>query len=186
MHDSTVVKPVSGDSTVVYTTSDVNGNSSTVIGSDTTIVIEHGSRGLTGLQGATGLQGIQGVTGTAATVAVGATTTGAPGTAAVVTNSGSSSAAIFNFTVPTGATGATGPTGPTGATGVTGITGTTGTPPPDVLFASEVVVGVLIAAEAFFEKSKYAITAKPTPIPILVCVFIVCLFVYQNYQELLT
>jgi hypothetical protein len=126
VHDSTVVKPISGDSTVVYTTSDVNGNSSTVIGSDTTIVIEHGSRGLTGIQGATGLQGIQGVTGTAATVAVGATTTGAPGTAAAVTNSGSSSAAIFDFTVPVGATGATGPTGATGSTGATGATGPIG------------------------------------------------------------
>lgn len=48
MHDSTIVKPVSGDTTIVYAISDVNGNSSTVIGSDTTVVLEQGSRGLTG------------------------------------------------------------------------------------------------------------------------------------------
>jgi hypothetical protein len=55
--------------------------------------------------------------GDAATIAVGTTTTGAAGTSASVTNSGTSYAAIFNFTIPRGDTGATGPTGPTGAAG---------------------------------------------------------------------
>ena len=67
-----------------------------------------------------------GTPGTAATVAVGTTTTGAAGTSASVTNSGTTSAAIFNFTIPRGDTGATGATGPTGATG-TAATITLGT-----------------------------------------------------------
>ena len=63
-------------------------------------------RGDTGDQG---IQGIQGVQGPAATIAVSTpTTTGAAGTNASVTNSGSSSAATFNFTIPRGDTGAQG------------------------------------------------------------------------------
>jgi len=67
--------------------------------------------------------------GTSATIAVGTTTTGDPGTDASVTNTGTSSAAVFNFVIPrgnTGATGATGPTGPTGATGPQGPQGIQG------------------------------------------------------------
>lgn len=44
-----------------------------------------------------------------ATVTVGATTTGAPGSAASVNNSGTPSAAVLSFTIPAGAPGATGP-----------------------------------------------------------------------------
>lgn len=51
------------------------------------------------------------IAGPAATIAVGTTTTGAAGSSATVTNSGTSSAAIFDFTVPVGATGPTGPSG---------------------------------------------------------------------------
>lgn len=47
----------------------------------------------------------KGDAGTAATVAVGTTTTGTAGSSASVTNSGSSSAAVFNFTIPRGDTG---------------------------------------------------------------------------------
>lgn len=50
-------------------------------------------------------------TGTAATVAVGTTTTGAAGSSAIVTNSGTTSAAVFNFTIPRGDTGAAGASG---------------------------------------------------------------------------
>jgi len=50
-------------------------------------------------------------TGAAATVSVGTTTTLAPGSSATVVNAGTSSAAVFNFGIPTGATGATGATG---------------------------------------------------------------------------
>ena len=47
----------------------------------------------------------RGVAGTAATIAVGTTTTGAAGTNASVTNSGTSSAAVFNFVIPQGVAG---------------------------------------------------------------------------------
>jgi hypothetical protein len=55
--------------------------------------------------------GPQGTAGNAATVAVGTTTTGNAGTNASVTNSGTTSAAVFNFTIPRGDTGATGASG---------------------------------------------------------------------------
>ena len=55
--------------------------------------------------------GARGAAGTSATVAVGTTTTGAAGTNASVTNSGTTSAAVFNFTIPRGDTGATGASG---------------------------------------------------------------------------
>jgi len=77
--------------------------------------------------------GTTGPTGAAATVAVGTTNTLTPGSSATVTNSGTSSAAVFNFGVPrgaTGPTGATGATGPIGATGPTGPTGSTGATGP--------------------------------------------------------
>lgn len=87
-----------------------------------------------GDQGIQGIQGIQGETGTAATVAVGTTTTGTPGTNASVTNTGSSSAASFDFTIPRGDTGATGPAGTvaigtttTGAAGSSASVTNTGT-----------------------------------------------------------
>ena len=66
------------------------------------------------------LKGDKGDTGDAATVDAGATTTGAAGTDANVVNSGTTSAAVFDFTIPrgdkgeTGDTGATGPQGPAG------------------------------------------------------------------------
>lgn len=63
-------------------------------------------------RGNKGEDGTDGTDGNAATVAVGSTTTGNPGTNASVTNSGSSSAAVFNFTIPRGAQGAEGPEGP--------------------------------------------------------------------------
>ncbi len=59
--------------------------------------------------GIAGDNGAAGSAGAAATIAVGTTTTGAAGSSASVTNSGSSSAATFNFTIPQGAVGATGP-----------------------------------------------------------------------------
>jgi hypothetical protein len=70
-----------------------------------------GSQGETGPAGATGPAGPQGETGpkgdpgdpgTAATITIGAVTTGAAGSSAVVTNTGTSTAAIFNFTIPKG------------------------------------------------------------------------------------
>ena len=71
---------------------------------------------------------LKGVTGDAATVAVGTTTTGAAGTSAAVSNAGTTSAAVFNFTVPKGDVGATG-TAATVAVGTTttGVAGTSAT-----------------------------------------------------------
>ena len=56
--------------------------------------------------GATGANGATGADGTAATVQVGTTTTGAPGTNASVTNTGTESNAVLNFVIPAGTTGA--------------------------------------------------------------------------------
>ncbi len=76
-----------------------------------------GTQGPPGPPGPQGPQGEPGANGAAATVAVGSTTTGAPGTDATVTNSGSSSAAVLNFTIPRGNTGADGPPGSPGSPG---------------------------------------------------------------------
>lgn len=72
---------------------------------------DKGDRGPIGPQGIQGETGEQGPSGTAATISVGTVTTGAPGTNASVTNSGTSSAAVFNFTIPRGDEGPRGPAG---------------------------------------------------------------------------
>ncbi len=64
-----------------------------------------------------GLLGPAGDDGAAATIAVGTVTTGAAGSSATVTNSGTSSAAVFDFSIPVGATGATGAAGTNGIDG---------------------------------------------------------------------
>ena len=76
-----------------------------------------------------GATGATGADGTAATVQVGTTTTGAPGTDASVTNTGTESNAVLNFVIPAGATGANGADG-TAATVQVGTT-TTGAPGTD-------------------------------------------------------
>lgn len=63
---------------------------------------ETGPTGATGPAGPTGATGAQGPAGTAATITVGAVTTGSAGSNVVVTNSGTSTAAVFNFTIPKG------------------------------------------------------------------------------------
>ena len=79
-----------------------------------------------------GPKGEKGDTGTAATITVGSTSTGAPGTSASVTNTGSASAAVLDFVIPKGDKGDTGDTGATGSPGaaatVTVGTTTTGNP----------------------------------------------------------
>lgn len=88
-----------------------------------------GPEGPQGPAGATGPTGPTGPAGAAATIAVGTVTSGAT---ASVTNSGTSSAAVFDFVLPKGDkgekgdTGATGPEGPQGPQGETGATGATG------------------------------------------------------------
>lgn len=69
------------------------------------------------LKGQKGDQGDKGETGSAATIMVGEVTTGAAGSAASVTNTGSASEAIFDFSIPQGAKGETGPQGPKGEDG---------------------------------------------------------------------
>lgn len=56
-------------------------------------------------QGAAGANGADGADGAAATIAVGTVTTGAAGSSAAVTNSGTSSAAVFDFVIPKGDNG---------------------------------------------------------------------------------
>jgi hypothetical protein len=64
-----------------------------------------GATGPAGATGATGAEGPAGADGTAATIAVGTVTTGAPGSSATVTNVGTSSAAVFDFSIPEGEPG---------------------------------------------------------------------------------
>lgn len=66
-----------------------------------------------------GAAGPTGPAGAAATVSIGTVTTGAAGTLASVTNSGTANAAVLNFTIPQGAPGANGTGG--GAAGTSGI-----------------------------------------------------------------
>ena len=61
-----------------------------------------------------------------ASVTVGTTTTGAAGTSASVTNSGTTQDAVLNFTIPRGAQGEQGPQGVQGNTGPAGPTGPQG------------------------------------------------------------
>jgi Collagen triple helix repeat (20 copies) len=61
-----------------------------------------------------GVVGATGPSGAAATVSVGTVTTGAAGSQAVVTNSGTTNAAVLNFTIPQGAPGTGGGGGTSG------------------------------------------------------------------------
>jgi hypothetical protein len=67
--------------------------------------------------------GGSGTPGAAATVEVGTTTTGEPGTNAAVANSGTSSAAVLDFTIPRGDKGDKGDPGVAGADGAPGAPG---------------------------------------------------------------
>lgn len=63
--------------------------------------------GLKGDKGEKGADGVNGNDGAAATIAVGNVTTGASGSDAIVHNSGTSNAAVFDFTIPKGDPGTT-------------------------------------------------------------------------------
>ena len=82
------------------TTTGAAGSSATVVNSGTSSAAVFD---FTIPRGDTGATGATGATGTAATIAAGTTTTGAAGTSATVTNVGTSSAAIFDFSIPQGA-----------------------------------------------------------------------------------
>ena len=68
--------------------------------------------------------GSSGEAGTAATIEVGTVTTGEAGSSASVTNSGTTSAAIFDFVIPRGDKGEKGDTGPQGPQGEAGTAAT--------------------------------------------------------------
>lgn len=84
-----------------------------------------GPQGERGPQGEQGIQGIPGPAGASATVAVGTTTTLPAGSSASVTNSGTPSAAIFDFAIPQGPKGDKGDKGDDG-TGIS-VDGTVAT-----------------------------------------------------------
>ncbi len=87
---------------------------------------EQGLKGDTGPKGETGEQGAKGDNGTPATIKVGTVKTGAAGTSVTVSNSGTASAAVFDFVIPRGDKGDTGPQGLQGIQGATGATGPQG------------------------------------------------------------
>ena len=107
-----------------------DGHSPVITWDDTTIIVDgtpgpdlqgpqgpagaDGEQGPAGQDGAPGADGQDGADGQAATVTVGTVTTGDPGTSAVVVNSGTSSAAVLDFTIPQGAKGDTGEKGDPG------------------------------------------------------------------------
>lgn len=83
-----------------------------------------GPQGPIGPSGPQGIQGEKGESGQAATIRVGSVTTSQPGTNASVTNSGTSTDAVFNFTIPQGRTGERGSTGLQGPSGADGVSPT--------------------------------------------------------------
>ena len=72
---------------------------------------QQGDPGADGSDGDKGDKGDKGDTGTAATISVGTTTTGSPGSDAAVTDTGTPSAAVLNFTIPRGEKGDKGDAG---------------------------------------------------------------------------
>lgn len=85
-----------------------------------------GDQGAQGLQGAKGDKGDRGEKGDAATVAAGTTTTGAPGTNASVTQTGTPNNRTFDFTIPRGDKGEKGDKGDQGERGAQGEKGDRG------------------------------------------------------------
>jgi hypothetical protein len=134
------------------TTTGAAGSSANVTNSGTTSAATFNFTIPRGDTGATGATGAQGIPGTAATIAAGTTTTGAAGTSASVTNSGTSSAAVFNFQIPRGDTGATGATGSTGAPG-TAATIAVGTTTTGAAGTSATVTNVGTSSAAVFDFS---------------------------------
>lgn len=122
---------ISSTGTAFLTTLNVNAQSR--LGSVANVNITGGTNGQvlstdgTGnLHWANPTAGPQGPQGSAATISVGTVTTGAAGTSATITNAGTSSAAVFNFTIPRGDHGEQGPQGDPGPKGDTGDQGPAG------------------------------------------------------------
>eukprot|EP01037_Dinobryon_pediforme_P018400 gene18400-18669_t len=73
--------------------------------------------------GPQGIQGLQGLTGAPCNISIGSVATGAAGSAASVTVTGTAPNFTLNVTIPAGPQGATGPQGSTGPTGPAGANG---------------------------------------------------------------
>lgn len=71
------------------------------------------------------VNGQNGLNGVNATVSVGTTATLPYGSSPIITNTGTASNAVFNFSIPEGATGAAGTNGTNGVDAVEGFTNTT-------------------------------------------------------------
>jgi hypothetical protein len=80
-------------------------NITSICGTPTSVLLSLNGAPYVSLQGTPGPKGDPGNPGTAATIAVGTVTTLAAGAPATVTNSGTSSAAVFNIGIPQGAKG---------------------------------------------------------------------------------
>ena len=91
-----------------------------------------------------GAKGDDGAPGQSATVSVGRVTTGEPGTDAVVSNSGTTSAAVLDFTIPRGEDGAPGAKGDPGEPGHDGQDGAPGKDgvTPDITLSASVDAAV--------------------------------------------
>lgn len=83
-------------------------------------------KGAKGDKGDNGVDGQDGQDGAAATIALGSVSTGEAGTQVKITNSGNSTNAVFNFTIPKGDKGEKGDTGPQGEQGIQGPKGEKG------------------------------------------------------------
>ncbi len=127
----------SGTVAVGTTSTGEPGTSASVVnsGTETAAILDFtiprgadGTNGADGANGTNGIDGANGADGAAATISVGTTTTGAPGTSASVSNSGTPSAAIFDFAIPRGDQGEQGIQGIQGETGAQGEQGIQGTP----------------------------------------------------------
>lgn len=85
-----------------------------------------GDTGATGSQGQQGIQGPKGETGATPDFSIGNVSTGAAGSSASATITGTADSPVLNLTIPRGNTGAQGPQGEKGDTGAQGPQGATG------------------------------------------------------------
>lgn len=114
---------------------------------------DKGEQGIQGPRGLQGEQGVQGPAGNAATITIGSVTTSAPGTAASVTNSGTPSAAVLDFTIPQGAKGDKGDQGTGGGGDLSGYLPLTGGTVTGGITASNFQTGT--AAANYFQCRKF-------------------------------
>lgn len=109
-----------GPAGLSVTAASVSGDDLNITLSDSTVLNAGSVRGP---------QGTQGIQGNAGTITVGSVTTGAAGSSVAVTNTGTSSAATLNFTIPQGDKGDTGTSytvnGESGSVQIYGVQSTT-------------------------------------------------------------